>query len=125
MFRVICTSVDRLRYSAHESLFDGSEEEGARCSGPRHPQKRDSAHTRCLRAYHKTLSQIEKRDRVCGTQALSQTSLLNRPERRAEKGLVEAARRAQRRHSGETLPTLGEKPRSEGFYLHHEPGYTP
>ena len=52
--RAICTIVDRLRYSSHESLFEGSEGEGA-CHRrpPRHAQKkRDRPHARSLRAHH-------------------------------------------------------------------------
>jgi hypothetical protein len=36
---------------------------------------------------------------------------------------VETARRARRRYCGETLPPLGEKPRSKGLHLHYVSGY--
>ena len=92
--RAVCTSIDRLRYLPHESLFDGSEGEGACCCRSWHTHKRDSSHAGCLSAHHKTLSEVEKRDGIGGTQASSQTSFLNRPERRAQKSLMETARRA-------------------------------
>src|SRR5215218_10195290 len=37
---------------------------------------------------------------------------------------MEAARRARRRHSGDTVPAVGEKARRQGFHLHHVSGYT-
>src|SRR5829696_10328817 len=91
--RAVCTTVDRLRYSLYESLFDGSKGKGACRCRPRHSQKRDSPHARSLRAHRKALSQIEKGDRIGGTEASSQTPFLDRPERPTQKGLVEPARR--------------------------------
>src|SRR5829696_9121248 len=93
--RAVCTTVDRLRYSLYESLFDGSKGKGACRCRPRHSQKRDSPHARSLRAHHKALSQIEKGDRIGGTEASSQTPFLDRPERPTQKGLVEPARRTR------------------------------
>src|SRR5215203_3235135 len=91
--RAVCTTVDRLRYSLYESLFDGSKGKGACRCRPRPSQKRDSPHARSLRAHHKALSQIEKEDGIGGTEAFSQTSFRDRPERPTQKGLVEPARR--------------------------------
>src|SRR5215217_3996367 len=91
--RAVCTTVDRLRYSLYESLFDGSKGKGACRCRPRHSQKRDSPHARSLRAHRKALSQIEKGDGIGDTEASSQTSFLHRPERPTQKGLVEPARR--------------------------------
>src|SRR5829696_5262849 len=91
--RAVCTTVDRLRYSLYESLFDGSKGKGACRCRPRHSQKRDSPHARSLRAHRKALSQIEKGDGIGGTEASSQTPFLDRPERPTQKGLVEPARR--------------------------------
>src|SRR5215216_7836280 len=91
--RAVCTTVDRLRYSLYESLFDGSKGKGACRCRPRHSQKRDSPHARSLRAHRKALSQIEKGDGIGGTEASSQTPFLHRPERPTQKGLVEPARR--------------------------------
>src|SRR5215204_2077870 len=91
--RAVCTTIDRLRYSLYESLFDGSKGKGACRCRPRHSQKRDSPHARSLRAHRKALSQIEKGDGIGGTEASSQTPFLDRPERPTQKGLVEPARR--------------------------------
>jgi len=91
--RAICTAVDRLRYSVHESLFDGPKGKSSCRRRPRHAQKRDSAHAWCLRTHHKALSEIEKRDRISGAEAPSETSFLDRPECPTENGLVETARR--------------------------------
>src|SRR3712207_3128652 len=87
--RAVCTTVDRLRCSAHESLFDGSEGEGACRRRPRHAQKGDSPHPGCLRAYDKALFEAQEGNGIGGTQARSQACLLNRPARRAKEGLVE------------------------------------
>src|SRR5215218_2437385 len=111
-FRAVCTTVDRLRYSLHESLFDGSEGKSACGCRPGHAKGRDSSHAGGFSTHHKALSETQKGDGVGGTEASSQAYLLNRPERRAKKSLVEPARRARRRHSGETLPAVGEKARS-------------
>src|SRR5215216_2730510 len=110
--RAVCTTVDRLRYSLHESLFDGSEGKSACGCRPGHAKGRESSHAGGFSTHHKARSETQKGDGVGGTEASSQAYLLNRPERRAKKSLVEPARRARRRHSGETLPAVGEKARS-------------
>src|SRR5215218_9369341 len=81
--RAVCTTVDRLRYSLHESLFDGSEGKSACGCRPGHAKGRDSSHAGGFSTHHKALSETQKGDGVGGTEASSQAYLLNRPERRA------------------------------------------
>src|SRR5215204_1525707 len=108
--------------SRHETIFEGSQVEGALSRRRRQAQGRGREDLLGVDAHHKALAKEASRDRGCRARAHPRQALQERSD--APRVAARASRSQRRPHPRGAPRGLRGGVRAEGFYVHHRQGHS-